>query len=54
MGCRRLSAAAEGATGLRIVDASIFPAIPECHIQGVVYIVAERAADLIKLQHGLL
>ncbi|KAI0077524.1 aryl-alcohol-oxidase from pleurotus Eryingii [Panus rudis PR-1116 ss-1] len=43
----------KGAQGVRIVDASIFPAIPECHIQGPVYVVAERAADLIKSAYGL-
>ncbi|KAH8079085.1 aryl-alcohol-oxidase from pleurotus Eryingii [Cristinia sonorae] len=43
----------KGVSGLRIVDASIFPVIPECHVQGAVYIVAERAADLIKTAHNL-
>ncbi|KAI0077532.1 aryl-alcohol-oxidase from pleurotus Eryingii [Panus rudis PR-1116 ss-1] len=43
----------KGASGVRVVDASIFPAIPECHIQGLVYAVAERAADLIKQAHGI-
>ncbi|THU96825.1 aryl-alcohol-oxidase from pleurotus Eryingii [Dendrothele bispora CBS 962.96] len=38
----------KGARGLRVVDASIFPHIPECHIQALVYTVAERAADMIK------
>ncbi|KAK7051484.1 hypothetical protein VNI00_004458 [Paramarasmius palmivorus] len=38
----------KGATGLRVVDASIFPFIPSVHTQAPVYIVAERAADLIK------
>ncbi|TFK31676.1 aryl-alcohol oxidase-like protein [Crucibulum laeve] len=37
--------------GLRVVDSSIFPLIPECHIQALVYVVAERAADLIKEKH---
>ncbi|EKM48842.1 uncharacterized protein PHACADRAFT_202327 [Phanerochaete carnosa HHB-10118-sp] len=43
----------KGATGLRIVDASVFPTIPNCHIQAIVYTLAERAADLIKAQHKL-
>ncbi|KAF8514947.1 aryl-alcohol oxidase-like protein [Hysterangium stoloniferum] len=43
----------KGASGLRIVDASIFPQIPESHIQAPVYIVAERAASLIKAAHGI-
>ncbi|TFK33134.1 aryl-alcohol-oxidase from pleurotus Eryingii [Crucibulum laeve] len=42
----------KGAAGLRIVDASVFPVIPECHVQALVYTVAERAADLIKSKHG--
>jgi len=36
------------ADGLRIVDASVFPFIPSCHTQGSVYLLAERASDLIK------
>ncbi|KAF9256773.1 aryl-alcohol oxidase-like protein [Marasmius fiardii PR-910] len=38
----------KGVEGLRVVDASIFPVIPESNTQAPVYIVAERAADLIK------
>jgi len=38
----------KGASGLRIVDASVFPIIPAAHTTGPVYIIAERAADLIK------
>ncbi|KAJ7143681.1 aryl-alcohol-oxidase from pleurotus Eryingii [Mycena epipterygia] len=37
----------KGATGVRIVDASVFPSIPAAHLQAPVYAVAERAADLI-------
>ena len=37
-----------GIAKLRIVDASIFPLIPNVNIQSTVYAVAERAADLIK------
>ncbi|KAF8884466.1 aryl-alcohol oxidase-like protein [Infundibulicybe gibba] len=36
------------ASGVRIVDASVFPFIPGGHPQAPVYIVAERAADVIK------
>ncbi|KAH9481208.1 Pyranose dehydrogenase 1 [Psilocybe cubensis] len=38
----------KGVDGVRIVDASVFPFIPSCHTQGSVYLLAERAADLIK------
>ncbi|KAJ3839267.1 alcohol oxidase [Lentinula raphanica] len=38
----------KGLAGLRIVDASVFPRFPAAHTQVPVYIVAERAADLIK------
>ncbi|KAF7798262.1 hypothetical protein EIP86_009479 [Pleurotus ostreatoroseus] len=38
----------KGVSGLRIVDASIFPIIPAAHTVGPVYIVAEHAADIIK------
>ncbi|KIJ54911.1 GMC oxidoreductase [Sphaerobolus stellatus SS14] len=38
----------KGATGIRVVDASVFPFIPSSHIQVPTYVFAERAADLIK------
>ena len=31
-----------GVKGLRVIDASIFPIIPDCRIQNVVYMVAEK------------
>lgn len=43
----------KGVSGLRIVDGSIFPQIPECHPQALVYAVAERASQLIKQAHGI-
>ncbi|KAG7449763.1 aryl-alcohol-oxidase from pleurotus Eryingii [Guyanagaster necrorhizus] len=43
----------KGAEGIRIIDASVFPSIPECHIQAPVYMIAERAADLIKDRYHL-
>ncbi|GKT51667.1 dehydrogenase xptC [Colletotrichum spaethianum] len=37
-----------GVEGLRVVDASIIPLIPACHLQSTVYAVAEKAADILK------
>jgi choline dehydrogenase len=36
-----------GTTGLRVVDASVFPRIPGIFIQAPIYIVSEKAADVI-------
>ncbi|KAJ6494980.1 aryl-alcohol oxidase [Mycena vulgaris] len=38
----------KGLKGLRIVDLSVVPFIPAAHTQAATYIIAERAADLIK------
>ncbi|TEB33993.1 pyranose dehydrogenase [Coprinellus micaceus] len=38
----------KGAKGLRVVDAGSIPFLPAGHTQAAVYILAERAADLIK------
>ena len=43
-----------GTTNLRVVDASIMPLICRGNTQSTVYAVAERAADLIKEDHGIL
>jgi choline dehydrogenase len=40
-----------GVDSLRVIDASIFPVIPDCRIQNVVYMVAEKGADMIKAEH---
>ena len=37
-----------GAEKLSIVDASIIPLIPSCHLQATMYGIAEKAADIIK------
>ena len=37
-----------GVKGLRVVDASIFPLEPQSNTMTLVYMVAERASDLIK------
>ncbi|KAJ5952979.1 Dehydrogenase citC [Penicillium vulpinum] len=44
----------KGVQGLRVVDASIFPNNVSGNIQATVYAVAEKAADLIKEDWGLL
>ncbi|KAF3039002.1 hypothetical protein E8E12_005145 [Didymella heteroderae] len=43
----------KGVNGVRIVDESVFPDIPECHTMALVYMLAEKAADIIKQAHGL-
>ncbi|KAJ7824447.1 aryl-alcohol oxidase [Mycena olivaceomarginata] len=42
-----------GISGLRIADASILPIVPSAHTQVPVYIVGERAADLVKIAYRL-
>lgn len=37
-----------GVKGLRVVDASVFPLVPQSNLQSMVYAVAERAADIVK------
>jgi choline dehydrogenase-like flavoprotein len=43
-----------GVKGLRVIDASVFPVMPDCRIQNVVYMVAEKGADLIKSEYASL
>jgi len=40
-----------GVDQLRVIDASVFPIIPDCRIQNTVYMVGEKGADLIKADH---
>ncbi|KAH8818719.1 hypothetical protein DL96DRAFT_1621787 [Flagelloscypha sp. PMI_526] len=44
----------KGLKGLRIVDAGVAPSLPAAHTSAIVYGIAERAADIIKLQAGLI
>ena len=41
-----------GTTGLRVVDASVFPGIPGFFIVSAVYMVSEKAADVIEAAAG--
>ena len=41
-----------GTQRLRVIDASVFPVIPDCRIQNDVYMVAEKGADMIKADHA--
>ncbi|KAF8218264.1 pyranose dehydrogenase [Mycena galopus ATCC 62051] len=40
----------KGATGIRVIDASVMPFVPSGHTQAPTYAVAERGADLVKQQ----
>jgi len=42
-----------GTTNLRIVDLSIIPIHVAAHTQTVAYVIGEKAADIIKSEHGL-
>lgn len=41
-----------GVKGLRVIDASVIPVIPDCRIQNSVYMVGEKGADAIKRDHA--
>lgn len=43
-----------GVEKLRVIDASVFPVIPDCRIQNDVYMVAEKGADIIKAAYPAL
>ena len=45
--CSTADFAVHGTQGLRVVDASVFPRIPGFFIASAVYMVAEKAADVI-------
>lgn len=37
-----------GISNLRVVDASIMPVLPSAHTNGVVFMIGEKGADLVK------
>ncbi|KAI8306007.1 Pyranose dehydrogenase 3 [Colletotrichum sp. SAR11_59] len=37
-----------GVKGLRVIDASVIPVIPDCRIQNAAYMVGEKGSDMIK------
>ncbi|KAK7435070.1 hypothetical protein VKT23_019878 [Stygiomarasmius scandens] len=41
-----------GVKGVRAIDASIFPQIPQAHPQAAIYTIAERGAQMIKEDNG--
>jgi len=43
-----------GIQGLRVADASIIPEIVSAHLNIPVYMIAEKAADIIKEEWGYL
>ena len=42
-----------GTQSLRVIDASIFPLVPQGNTVSIVYAVAEKMADAIKADWGL-
>ena len=42
-----------GVKGLRVIDASVFPVIPDCRIQNAVYMVAEKVTKRVLSLSGL-
>ncbi|KAI1881318.1 hypothetical protein JX265_000144 [Neoarthrinium moseri] len=41
-----------GTKNLRVVDAGVMPLIPGAHIQAAIYAIAEKAADIIKMENS--
>jgi choline dehydrogenase len=42
-----------GVQGLRVIDVSIMPVLPDVNVGGPVYMVAERGAELVKEDYGV-
>jgi choline dehydrogenase len=42
-----------GVRGLRVADASVMPSVPSGNCHAAIVMIAEKAADLIKSEHGL-
>jgi choline dehydrogenase-like flavoprotein len=41
-----------GVSGLRVLDASVMPAIPSANIKRPTIMIAEKAADMMKNEYG--
>jgi choline dehydrogenase len=42
----------KGLSGLRVIDASVMPAVPSGNINAAVIAIAEKGADLVKQENG--
>jgi choline dehydrogenase-like flavoprotein len=42
----------KGLGGLRVIDASVMPAVPSGNINAAVIAIAEKGADLVKQENG--
>ncbi|PSN50903.1 Glucose dehydrogenase [FAD, quinone] [Blattella germanica] len=43
-----------GIRGLRVIDSSVVPVLPGCHMNAVAIMIAEKGSDLIKQDWGVI